>query len=237
MLSLALFIVQATRGSTEKCVFMRIHHHPIPLLGGQCEQKCDLNPQCTHFQADPSVFHFRLGFIENCYLLKGNVSWSDSRPSPKQTCGIKNTWTQIGDDYMGKNCLFEFLAYRAYPLQSEEDCFQLCKEHSRCTHFNYIMDARQRTCQLMQGLHKGMKDTTLVVPKVNQAISCGFMTDYKLEKTDVIEETSEVTPEDLQDDYSYYYYACSYLGGLLSALILYLLCCTCAKSLTTSAEI
>jgi len=238
LLLLALFCVQATQGSTEKCSFNRFLQAAVQVQvkEGRCEEQCDLNPQCTHYQAEPLFFHFRWGTFENCYLLKGNVSWSEIKPATKTTCGIKNTWRKIGDDYMGTNCLFKLIPYRAYPLETAEDCFQLCKEHSHCNHFNFIREGQQSTCQLMQGFHKGMKDTTLVSPKDSQSISCGYMQDYKFDKAAEIEETTQVQPEELQDDYTYYYYAASYLGGLLSALVLYLLCCACAKYFIKSDE-
>jgi hypothetical protein len=227
--------VQATVGTEDKCFFRRFPQHPVHILEGQCEKKCDQNPHCTHYQAEPLVFHFRLGTLENCYLLTGNVSWSDSKPATKKTCGIKNIWRRIGDDYFGTKCLFEYQQYRAYPLESGEDCFQLCKEHSRCSHFNFIKDGNHRSCQLMQGVHKGMKGVKVVAPKVHQAITCGFLKDYKLEK---IDDIKNVEQEELKEDYTqYYYYAGAFGGGFLSALILYLLCCTCTKTLTKSPDL
>ena len=178
---LVLFCVNSTIGSTEKCFFKsKLLLNGVQVPEGQCEQQCDRIPQCTHYQAEPFVFHLRLGTLENCHLLKGNVSWSDAKPTKsKSTCGIKNTWRKIGEDYMGTNCLFEIKPYQAYPLETGDDCFQLCKDHSsHCNHFNFIKDGQQDGhCHLMQGIHKGMKDTTLVTPKVHQSISCGYLKD------------------------------------------------------------
>jgi hypothetical protein len=86
----------------------------------------------------------------------------------------------------------------------------------------------------MQGLPKGKTDTTLVTAKDHEAISCGYMNDDKLEKTAVNEDIPLAQPEDPQDDYSYYYYAGFYLGGMISALFLYLSCCTFVKFYTKS---
>ena len=207
---LVLFCVNGTIGTTEKC----FSKSQLLLKGvqgreGHCEQLCDRIPQCTHYLAESFVS--LLGTLENCHLLKGNVSWSDAKPAAnsssmefkfvkdivnswsdaivntwsakptksKTTCGIKNTWRKIGEDYMGTNCLFEIKPYQAYPLETGDDCFQLCKDHSsHCNHFNFIKDGQQDGhCHLMQGIHKGMKDTTLVTPKVHQSISCGYLKD------------------------------------------------------------
>jgi len=235
---LLLLCVHTTIGSPEKCSFKKGQYLTVHGREGTCQNTCDLNPKCTHYEAEPLVYHYKLGSLERCKLMNGNVSWSDSKPtSGKRYCGIRNFLKPIGEDYMGSNCLFEFQQYRVYPLESGEDCFQLCKEHSRCTHFNFIKDHHQRACHLMVGLHKGPKGAALVIPKYTQAISCGYMTDNKMEKIENIEETTPVQPELLQDDYSYLYYVCFFLAGLLSALVLYLLSCTCAKSVTTSDEI
>lgn len=253
LLLFAFFCFTSSFGTPEKCFFVGVHKHPVQVLEGQCEKKCEQDPLCTHYQAEPLVFHFRLGYIENCYLLKGNVSWSESRPATKKTCGVKNTWKRIGDNYIGTHCLFEFQQYRNYPLVSGEDCFQLCMEHSRCTHFNFIEDEKHSSCQLMQGIHKGMKGATLVAPKANQVISCGYMKDYKMETTvkeckmtvnnykmekrTENQEATRVMQHHLREDYSYLYYVFSFVGGMFSTLFLYSISCICKTCCAKSIEI
>ena len=140
---LVLFCVNGTTGSTEKCFSKsQLLLNGFQGREGHCEQLCDRIPQCTHYLAESFVS--LLGTSENCHLLKGNVSWSDAKPAAnsssmeskflkdivndivnswswathaaKTTCGIKNTWRKIGEDYMGTNCLFEIKPYQAYPL-------------------------------------------------------------------------------------------------------------------------